>query len=314
MNEFTINGLTVERLDHAEPARSNCDIAWRVRRDSDLPKVAHDGVAFLRVEGEMSPSGVITHHLFGTHGRMRCRFSVSPEGGNVTASVAPEVDDGDIVGLFSEPVMRTVLVRQGRTSFHAAALFRNGNAILIMGGKGAGKSTLSAALQQQGWSLMADDLVRVDTFEGVWHAFAGHRQTKLTPASARAFGYDGALRTRWKSAPAGDETDDGKVILPADPARPTPAVAPIAALFILESRRGDLDEIDCTLATPANVVRALVENATPDPLAQAEAPAMVDPRPISGLAGQAAIYRVALPDRLSDLAASARAIAALVRS
>lgn len=43
--------------------------------------------------------------------------------------------------------------------FHAAAVERDGLAVLIAGDSGAGKSTLCAALSQSGWRLLSDELV-----------------------------------------------------------------------------------------------------------------------------------------------------------
>lgn len=43
--------------------------------------------------------------------------------------------------------------------FHAAAVERDGLAVLISGASGAGKSTLCAALSRSGWRLLSDELV-----------------------------------------------------------------------------------------------------------------------------------------------------------
>ena len=46
---------------------------------------------------------------------------------------------------------------------HAALLAKNGKGIVIVGPSFAGKSTLATALWREGWSLMSDDLVFIDT-------------------------------------------------------------------------------------------------------------------------------------------------------
>ena len=46
----------------------------------------------------------------------------------------------------------------GAAVIHAAAVARNGHAILLAGRSGAGKSTLAASLVRQGWRLLADDM------------------------------------------------------------------------------------------------------------------------------------------------------------
>ena len=45
---------------------------------------------------------------------------------------------------------------------HAAALERNGRAVILPGDPGAGKSTLTAALMLSGWRLLSDEITLVD--------------------------------------------------------------------------------------------------------------------------------------------------------
>lgn len=54
---------------------------------------------------------------------------------------------------------------------HAAAVERDGRAIIMTGESGAGKSTLAALLQARGWRLLADEFVLVDPVSGNIHPF-----------------------------------------------------------------------------------------------------------------------------------------------
>lgn len=54
---------------------------------------------------------------------------------------------------------------------HAAAVERDGRAIVLTGESGAGKSTLAALLQGRGWRLMADEFVLLDPQTGMVHPF-----------------------------------------------------------------------------------------------------------------------------------------------
>lgn len=49
---------------------------------------------------------------------------------------------------------------------HAAALERNGRAVVLPGDPGAGKSTLTAALMLSGWRLLSDEITLVDRIDG----------------------------------------------------------------------------------------------------------------------------------------------------
>ena len=53
-----------------------------------------------------------------------------------------------------------VLRREGRLDLHAAAVvppIEGAGAVLIVGAKGAGKSSLTLSLAMAGWSFLSDD-------------------------------------------------------------------------------------------------------------------------------------------------------------
>jgi HprK-related kinase A len=54
---------------------------------------------------------------------------------------------------------------------HAAAVERDGRALLMTGVSGAGKSTLAALLMARGWRLMGDEFALVDPASGLVHGF-----------------------------------------------------------------------------------------------------------------------------------------------
>jgi HprK-related kinase A len=54
---------------------------------------------------------------------------------------------------------------------HAAAVEREGRALLITGPSGAGKSTLAALLGERGWRFMGDEFALVGLDDGLLHAF-----------------------------------------------------------------------------------------------------------------------------------------------
>jgi hypothetical protein len=60
--------------------------------------------------------------------------------------------------LFTLPLIE-LLRRQGFYNLHAAGVCRNGNALLLAGSSGTGKSTLTLELTRRGWDYLADDMV-----------------------------------------------------------------------------------------------------------------------------------------------------------
>lgn len=309
-----LNGLRISTGSGGEAAEP-ADIQWRTERVDSLPAEPGAGDPIAIVRGERTGSGTATDHVFGYAGRVRCRFRISPGGSAIDCEAIPEVSDRDLFSLFAEPVMRTVLVRRGLLSFHAAALARNGRAILIMAEKGAGKSTLSWALQRNGWQLLADDLARAEAVEGEWSVFPGHRQTKLTPAAARAFGHAAeAMAVRFDDpGPAACAALFDKRIIDSTETLADPSVAvPLAALCFLTARDPSAAEARIEWLPPPAAVRNLFEHATPDPLGSYAIPALQ--RAVGGLATRVKAVAVTLPDRFDRIEEAAAALEPLTEN
>jgi HprK-related kinase A len=88
---------------------------------------------------------------------------------------------------------------------HAAAVERDGRAIVMTGESGAGKSTLAALLQRRGWRLLADEFVLVDPVTGLLHPFP--RPVSLKNAAiavARAALPDATFGPLLSGTPKGD--------------------------------------------------------------------------------------------------------------
>jgi hypothetical protein len=306
-----LNGLRIARGDGDEAVEPAADIVWRTRRVDSLPAEPGAGDPIAIVRGERIGSGTATDHIFGYDGRVRCRFRVGPDGSAIGCRAIAQVSDRDIFSLFAEPVMRTILVRRGLLSFHSAALARDGRAILIMADKGAGKSTLSWALQSQGWELLADDLARVDLVDARWSVFPGHRQTKLTPAAARAFGHEAeAMPVRFDDpGPAATAAlFDKRVIETAQIPGDAGAAVPLAALVFLTARDPSAAAARIERLPPSAAVRSMLEHATPDPLRSAEAVPPDLQRAVGGLATRVEAVALTLPDRFDLLPGCAAAL------
>jgi len=69
---------------------------------------------------------------------------------------------------------------------HAAAVEREGKAVLLTGHSGAGKSTLSALLGERGWRFMGDEFALLDPESGLIHSFP--RTVSLKNESLALFG------------------------------------------------------------------------------------------------------------------------------
>lgn len=82
-------------------------------------------------------------------------------------------------------VLGILLHLRGVFTLHASGVSIGGNAVAIVGPKGAGKSTLAASLQQRGHLLLTDDVLAIHDDMTVAPAFP---QVKLHSDSAAAIG------------------------------------------------------------------------------------------------------------------------------
>lgn len=308
---LTFNGLRISKVCEGAEAEPGADLVWRVRRMRDISPLSTAGPWIGQAEAGENDGAV---HDYGHDGQVRCRFHVNPDATEVDCLATPEVTDRDLHSLFVEPVMRTILARGGRLSFHAAALVRDGRAVLIAANKGAGKSTLSWALQQQGWRLFSDDLSCVSEIDGRWNVYPGHRQTKLSRDTAAALGHVGTeLASRFDENPEDVAHIVGadKCVLPADTS-PVAGAAPVAGFLFLNPRDPKASGIHSRPVTGVEKVALLVNHATRNPLTPGPGLSPGLQSALGRLAGHLPALTVTLPDSLERLADCAAAIDALV--
>ena len=105
------------------------------------------------------------------------------------------------------PGLGVLLHRRGHLVLHGSAVDVGGRAVVLVGHKGAGKSTTAAALVARGHRLLTDDLVALDEGGAV---LPGPTQMKLWDASAGALGVEtepfmsGLDKGVWHGATAAD--------------------------------------------------------------------------------------------------------------
>ena len=133
-------------------ARHDGEPALRIRFDEHpepLPWRAHQ-----HADGDVRAWWTVDELLLG-HG------SLSAHVGASTAHIGGE---RDLVRGFRQLfpyVITHLLAPHGLFVLHAGAIQRDGDAVLVLGGTGTGKSTLVASAASAGWSALADDLVVV---------------------------------------------------------------------------------------------------------------------------------------------------------
>jgi hypothetical protein len=123
------------------------------------------------------------------------RFDV-PQFGRVTVAhgrevvVAPHAsaDTRSIEAFLVGPALAIALQQRGCAVFHATAVAIGATAVALLGEKGAGKSTLAAALVARGHALLSDDVVVLDGEPPTVDVLRGGRTLRVNPDVAAALG------------------------------------------------------------------------------------------------------------------------------
>lgn len=95
-----------------------------------------------------------------------CHLEITHAAGGYALRGASEIDHaGEISGLYEylkyQLLVQFIRKRQDLLWLHAAAVERNGKALIVAGPSGQGKSTLSTRLCEMGWGFMSDDIAPV---------------------------------------------------------------------------------------------------------------------------------------------------------
>lgn len=191
------------------------------------------------------------------------------------------------------PGLGVVLHRRGRVVLHGSAVDVGGRAVVLVGDKGAGKSTTAAALLARGHALLTDDLVALAGPSAAPTVLPGPAQMKLWPASAEAFGIevapflDGLAKGVWHGAPT------------------APEAAPVGLVCVLAW--GDALRLDPLAG--ADAFGAVAAHAyAPRFLGAPAAAALV--RPLAALAGAVPVARLTRPLRLDEAVRAAERLEA----
>jgi hypothetical protein len=148
------------------------------------------------------------------------------------------VNDQDIRTFLLGSAVGALLIQRGMLVLHGNALEKDGQAIVCLGHSGAGKSTLAYALMQQGWRLLADDLVAVN---GEGMVLPGIPRIKLWHDAAKAFGLDpGALPPIREGM--------NKYLLMGEALQRAPQAAALQVVYLIhQQRHGEQEEKGATI-------------------------------------------------------------------
>ncbi|MCE6960327.1 serine kinase [Cereibacter sphaeroides] len=172
-------------------------------------------------------------------------FRIEP--GRITASPHPDVSEDLIAYPLLGSVLALALEQMGLFTLHASAVSVAGRGVVMMGDKGAGKSTTATALIRAGHPLVADDIVAVDADLALRPGFP---QVKLSAAAAASLDVPDAVHR----PPVPEVPEKGRVLLPRRFERARP---PLARIYLLERGPAGADPAVIPIPLPEALPLAL---------------------------------------------------------
>ena len=128
-----------------------------------------------------------------------------------------------------DQVLPRILGHKGRLVLHAAAIRIGGEAVLLLGKSGSGKSSLAASFEREGYALLGDDALVVSWHGQIALARAVYPSLRLFPDSIHALFSEGV-----PTASVAHYTPKLRVSVPLKDQGESSAL-PIRAIFVLEA-------------------------------------------------------------------------------
>ena len=182
---YKIYGLTVQS-DIVLPGAMECQAA----ADPDVKAVLGEIPEFLKGSREAGygtrTNGFINAWFFTPQA---AEFYVE-KGTDVIISPIENPNWDLIASLFLSAALSLILLQRNESVFHGSALTCNGQAFIVSGDSGAGKSTVSFELMKKPYGFLADDTVRVHRVNGIFTAEPSYPQQKVCRDMAERLGLE----------------------------------------------------------------------------------------------------------------------------
>ena len=164
----------------------------QVHRKNEVPPAPHAELLPAR-NVEMLPDGIRYHDGWDA------ALTMETNGRNSVTLYAGECWPGVLPAAFFSTVTALLLARRGLLPMHGSAVEVEGEAVLICGRAGAGKSTYAASLIARGARLLSDDLtiLHPEPRTGALTVFTGRTTMRLHPETARRLGQ----HVPWRAEP-----------------------------------------------------------------------------------------------------------------
>lgn len=158
-------------------------------------------------------------------------FRIRADGGLIEVDPAPGVDDDLLAFPLLGPVLAMALHRRRLFLLHASAVCVDGAGIVLLGDKGAGKSTTATALLSAGHRLLSDDIAAFGAGHGVGRLLPAFPQVKLSDEALSRLALDGVVLR----PPVHSAIDKHRVLIPGQFAAQE---VPAARIYVIERGTG----------------------------------------------------------------------------
>jgi hypothetical protein len=182
-------------------------------------------------------------------------FLISADGGGITGRHYDEAQGESFQVYLLGQALSYALVKRGLEPLHATAVVVNGEAAVLLGHSGLGKSSLAACFLAAGHRLLTDDLLILRPSRAGVVAYPGPPRIKLFPQLARRFLPEAARGIAMNSGTR-------KLILPLDQTRGARNPVPLKAIYALLPARSTMRRATIRVAVlpPRESFMALLES------------------------------------------------------
>jgi hypothetical protein len=185
----------------------------------------------------------------------RTEFVIDRAGTEIWADWPETLTVEDATTYLLGPIMGFVMLLRGVVCLHASAIAIGDCALALLGPAGSGKSTTAAAFSERGFSVLAEDVVTLDDRGDHFLVRPAYPCIRLWPASVKAlYGSESQLP---KLTPNWNKC---YLDLTARPEQFHHEALPLAAIYLLDSRRDDDEAPFVTPLDRADGLMSLVAN------------------------------------------------------
>ena len=187
-------------------------------------------------------------------------FHISSDGENIRGSWPSTMSLEDALTYLLGPVFGFILRLRGFTALHASAAEINGHAVAFVGGGGAGKSTIVAALARAGHRILSDDIAVLEEASGTFRIRPSYPHIRLWPDSVSVlFGTEDALP---KLVPTSDWWDKRFLDLEGDGFDFHDEALPVRFTYILEAPSQNVQIASANRVSSIEAFARLVANTS----------------------------------------------------